>query len=235
MAILTTLGAIAGIAGGLGSLFKTGYDMWTNQRDFDYQKNLQNDVFAREDNAVQRRMADLQAAGLNPNLAAGSSAGAGAVVGRSNTPSLSGNSVGTALDIAQHIAQLRNIREENEILKNQSSKSAAEARMANNEALLDNLNLLTILGLKPGVHYNKDGQITAIHKEFTDDIKWLNQDNNLFMNFMKWNWLNAKNSADLLQRDVDYYNSDRFFRYLGNTAGALNNFGNFGKSLPRMR
>ena len=141
MAILTTLGAIAGIAGGLGSLFKTGYDMWTNQRDFDYQKNLQNDVFAREDNAVQRRMADLQAAGLNPNLAAGSSAGAGAVVGRSNTPSLSGNSVGTALDIAQHIAQLRNIREENEILKNQSSKSAAEARMANNEALLDNLNL----------------------------------------------------------------------------------------------
>ena len=109
------------IGGAVGSLFKTGYDMWTNQRDFDYQKSLQQDIFAREDNAVQRRMKDLQAAGLNPNLAAGSAAGAGAVVGRSNTPGLSGNSVGTALDMAAHVQQLRAQRKENEILENQKS------------------------------------------------------------------------------------------------------------------
>ena len=38
---------------------------------FEYQKNLQNQIFNREDNAVQRRVHDLQAAGLSKTLAAG--------------------------------------------------------------------------------------------------------------------------------------------------------------------
>lgn len=47
---------------------------------FEYSKALQNQIFDREDNAIQRRKADLINAGINPLLAAGSGAGAGSVV-----------------------------------------------------------------------------------------------------------------------------------------------------------
>ena len=54
-----------------------------------YQKDLQKLMIKREDNAVQRRVNDLKSAGLSPTLAAGSSAGAGAVIGTSAPQKLS--------------------------------------------------------------------------------------------------------------------------------------------------
>lgn len=47
------------------------------QMNLDYQREYNNQIFAREDNAVQRAAADLQAAGLSKTLAAGSRASAG--------------------------------------------------------------------------------------------------------------------------------------------------------------
>lgn len=55
-------------------------DLFEHQLEaYEYQKGLQEKIFQREDNSIQRRVADLRAAGLSGVLAAGQGARAGAV------------------------------------------------------------------------------------------------------------------------------------------------------------
>lgn len=98
-----------------------------------YQKALQQQIFNREDNSVQRRVADLQAAGLSKTLAAGDGAGAGTVVSTSpfsggySGSNFSGSSfngkaprmsqidlVSTGLQLASAMANIRQVSAETE-------------------------------------------------------------------------------------------------------------------------
>ena len=91
MGILSTgMNILGGLVNSGSTIAGTVDSIKTNQKNFDlqkenlaYQKDIQNKIFEREDNAVQRRVADLVSAGLSPTLAAGSSAGAGSVVSTS--------------------------------------------------------------------------------------------------------------------------------------------------------
>ena len=67
---------LLGSAGAANSLFNTYMQYQQN----DWEKHVQKVMWGREDNAVQRRVADLKTAGLSPVLAAGSAAGSGPVV-----------------------------------------------------------------------------------------------------------------------------------------------------------
>ncbi|QCS36940.1 DNA pilot protein [Tortoise microvirus 30] len=69
-----------------GMRHTTNLQNYNLQKDiFKWQKKTQQDIFNRDDNAVQRRVADLQAAGLSPTLAAGSAAGTSGAV-HANVP-----------------------------------------------------------------------------------------------------------------------------------------------------
>lgn len=72
--VIPGAGLIGGLAQGIGNLVSGQQNYGNQQALLDYQKALQQTTWQREDTAVQRRVADLKAAGLSPVLAAGSAA-----------------------------------------------------------------------------------------------------------------------------------------------------------------
>ena len=101
-----------------------------------YQKDLQKQIFAREDNAVQRRVDDLVAAGLSPTLAAGSAANAGQAIETSapqngyspkTMPNLGVSSmIGAGLDALRAIGELNKQSAEIAYLQDQSKNVQAD-------------------------------------------------------------------------------------------------------------
>lgn len=101
-----------------------------------YQKDLQKQIFAREDNAVQRRVDDLVAAGLSPTLAAGSAANAGQAIetqapqngySPKTMPNLGLSSmIGAGLDALKAVGELNRQKAEIDYLQNQSKNVQAD-------------------------------------------------------------------------------------------------------------
>lgn len=119
--------SFSGITGGLTDIANIGIGVANyklQKKMFKYQKDLQNRIFEREDNAVQRRVADLESAGMSKVLAAGSAAGSGGVVA-TTTPQMS-----QLPDISQRIAQMYGLKKQ----KADISATEAQKDMLNQQA-----------------------------------------------------------------------------------------------------
>lgn len=155
MSVLGSIGSIASAAlPGVSSLIDTLGNMRnvdkTNRTNKDianqnlqfqnenlqYQKDLQKQIFAREDNSVQRRVDDLVAAGLSPTLAAGSAANAGQAI---ETQSLHNDyspqtmptyglssMLGAGLDALRAVGELNKQKAEINYLQDQSANVKAD-------------------------------------------------------------------------------------------------------------
>lgn len=102
----------ANLINSIGSNVTAARNLEFQQQNLDYQKAMQRMAWSREDNAVQRRVADMRAAGINPVLAAGGAAQSSAPI-TVTTPQADFKPVGVnALGMRATMAQIAQTEEQ---------------------------------------------------------------------------------------------------------------------------
>lgn len=126
-----SIGAAAVGLGAASGLANT-YMQWKNLQ---YQKDLQKDIFAREDTSIARRVADLKASGLSPVLAAGQGAGTGGTI-QTQAPQFENPSTNilNAISLLRMEADISKTKAEEELVRKQIEKIPAEIRNLNSSA-----------------------------------------------------------------------------------------------------
>lgn len=138
----------AAVLGGaaVGSNLLTGYLNYGNQRDtLAWQKDVQRDIFTREDTSIARRVADLKASGLSPVLAAGQGAGTGGTVSV-NAPQLNlGDNAMMAMNLMKQEADISATRAQEAYteLQRKNAETLLPAQLSAMEAQIKNADAQT--------------------------------------------------------------------------------------------
>lgn len=150
-------GIAEAVAGAVQGTVNSGISIWNAYQDykrFEYQKDLQKEIFKREDNAIQRRVADAEKAGFNKFSVIGEGSSAGSPVSVSS-PQID-NQLGSK--IADSLSTMYSLATQKAMAK----KADAEAKQADvafklgkNQLTESNINLdLDKLDFLQGLGYD---------------------------------------------------------------------------------
>lgn len=119
-----------------------------------YQKDIQQQAWAREDTAIQRRVKDLVAAGLSPTLAAGSAAQSSSPISVSTPQSELGDIGQSALALMQAKQNISRTAAEEAAIKLQMDKTKEDilGQQTKNQVLLHDWNIIKDSGLRSDVN-----------------------------------------------------------------------------------
>lgn len=186
------------------------------QQNLDYQRALQQQIFQREDTAVQRRKSDLLAAGMNPYLSATQpGAGAGSVVSTSapqNTfqSTLSRDMASVSRGIAETPGQVLDAISAIQKVK-QDSLYTKYMELQNKMALLGYNNAKNEY-LVDWSYIDENNKAYPFYETNTRNFDYLQQTNKYKQRELMLNNLAVENQ--LREKDVDFYVADRIEKYL---------------------
>lgn len=161
------LSAVTGVASAGAGIANTVLGF----KNYDYMKDMQQEAWKREDTAVQRRMADLEAAGLSKTLAAGSGASTSGPI-RLEAPQVSegiAESIPKAISQAAAVTQM--MRQRKEIDQTAAQTKLLEAQTTKAQAETDFMR-----SNNPQILQRQELENVKLSRTLEDSIKSLNLD-----------------------------------------------------------
>lgn len=239
--------AVAGAVSGLGNVGIGIYNAYQQAQNYKYQKNLQKQIFSREDSAIQRQVADAQAAGYNKFAVMGNNgAGAGSVVS-TTAPQIDSGMAGSAVDAMSAMYQLGVQKNSAKIAEANAKKAVAEKNIAENaenesnwNTALNVANSMALAGYLPNIEIGLDSKPITFNKS----VQW--SDGNRAMSYshpdfnsspigqmFNLDLQNVRNQASILNTDEKYKELNTVVRMLGQIMGAGQSAGSSYRSFRR--